>query len=252
MYKVIIKNDDFNIKVIDNNNNENNINASVDIFNNNDNVFLGLLGVINGFENIDIDNIYLLICAWYGEIPKHTQKYIVSGNELENTLHLKNYNLSNLNDLELFNKNIKVIKKRLLNKKKAIITTYICDNKIEIAVACLYHYIKYGHSLRKCECCNQYFISLKKKDEKYCVRLNDNKKTCRDIMAHKSRIESQNKEPRRTERNVYNNLLKNADEEALNRFMNEKAIKKEEYNKNNISLEEYITFLKSFNKHKKD
>ena len=252
MYKVIIKNDDFNIKVIDNNNNENNINASVDIFNNNDNVFLGLLGVINGFENIDIDNIYLLICAWYGEIPKHTQKYIVSGNELENTLHLKNYNLSNLNDLELFNKNIKVIKKRLLNKKKAIITTYICDNKIEIAVACLYNYIKYGHSLRKCECCNQYFISLKKKDEKYCVRLNDNKKTCRDIMAHKSRIESQNKEPRRTERNVYNNLLKNADEEALNRFMNEKAIKKEEYNKNNISLEEYITFLKSFNKHKKD
>ena len=34
--------------------------------------------------------------------------------------------------------------------------------------------------------------------------------------------------------------------------MNEKAIKKEEYNNKKISLEEYITFLKSFNKHKKD
>ena len=71
-------------------------------------------------------------------------------------------------------------------------------------------------------------------------------------MAHKSRIESQNKEPRRTERNVYNNLLKNADENTLNRFMNERNLKKQDYQNNKITLEEYITFLKSFNKHKKN
>lgn len=252
MYKVIIENDNFNVKVVENNSKETIINASIDIFNIKDDVFKGLLGAINDLNNVNIDNVYLLICAWYGEIPKHSKKYSVNGNELKDTLYLKNYNLSNLNDLEAFNKNIKVIKKSLLNKKKAAITTYYCDNKVEIAIACIYHYTKYGHSLRKCECCNQYFISLKKQDEKYCVRLNDNKKTCREIMAHKSRIESQNKEPRRTERNVYNNLLKNADENTLNRFMNERNLKKQDYQNNKITLEEYITFLKSFNKHKKN
>lgn len=251
MYRVIIKNDDFNVKVVGSNSKETTINASIDIFNNSDDVFKGLLGAINDLNNVDIESVYLLICAWYGEIPKHSKKYNVNGNELKDTLYLKNYNLSNLNDLDTFNKNIKVIKKSLLNKKKALTTTYYCDNKVEIAIACLYHYIKYGHSLRKCECCNQYFISLKKKDEKYCVRLNNNK-TCREIMAHKSRIESQNKEPRRTERNVYNNLLKNANRDTLNRFMNERDLKKQEYEDNKITLEEYIIFLKSFNKHKKD
>lgn len=250
MYKVIIKNDDFNIKVIDSDKKEKTINASIDIFNINSIKFAFICSLIFHCDDNDIYNTYYEICHGYGSIPKHTIKYV--SKVKEDIFDFDNYNRDNIYNEELLMSNIKEIKKHLKNTKVDSITTYECEDEFGISVACLYHYIKYGHSLRKCECCNQYFISLKKKDEKYCVRLNNNKKTCREIMAHKSRIESQNKEPRRTERNVYNNLLKNASEDTLNRFMNEKAIKKEEYNNKKISLEEYITFLKSFNKHKKD
>ena len=34
--------------------------------------------------------------------------------------------------------------------------------------------------------------------------------------------------------------------------MNERNLKKQDYQNNKITLEEYITFLKSFNKHKKN
>ena len=71
------------------------------------------------------------------------------------------------------------------------------------------------------------------------------------MAAHENRIKSQNTEPRRTERNVYNNLLKNASEEELNKFMNDKVIWKEKYNNNLITLDEYIMWLKSHNKRKK-
>ena len=41
MYKVIIENDNFNVKVVENNSKETIINASIDIFNIKDDVFKG-------------------------------------------------------------------------------------------------------------------------------------------------------------------------------------------------------------------
>ena len=58
MYKVIIKNDDFNIKVIDSDKKEKTINASIDIFNINSIKFAFICSLIFHCDDNDIYNTY--------------------------------------------------------------------------------------------------------------------------------------------------------------------------------------------------
>lgn len=245
MHILEIENDNLMIK-IDNNV----INASIDIFSNIDDITKGMIECLLELNNITLETAFYILSMWCGGIPNHKIKYLNSSKS--DYYELNDYNFSQIENKELLNNKITDIKKSIKNKKIKTITTYECNSNIEIVSACIYHFIKNGHSIRKCSHCGKYFITTKRILEKYCLRTNESGKTCRDIANNKNRMESQKKEPQLTEHRVRTNLLKNASQEVYNEFMKEKAIWKEKYKKELITLDEYITWLKSNNKRKKN
>lgn len=245
MHILEIENDNFMIKK-----DNKVINASIDIFNDINDTIKGMLECLLDLNNITLDNTFYILSMWCGGIPNHKIKYLNSSKS--DYYELNDYNLSQISDDEMFKSKITDIKKTIKKSKIKTITIYECKNDLEIICACIYHFVKNGHSIGKCSYCGKYFITTKRILEKYCLRNSNGNKNCRDMAAHENRIKSQNTEPRRTERNVYNNLLKNASEEELNKFMNDKVIWKEKYNNNLITLDEYIMWLKSHNKRKKN
>lgn len=152
-------------------------------------------------------------------------------------------------------------------------TTFLkmCQHSNEIQVGCLYechhigdlvfsllHFIlNSGRTVKKCKNCNRLFIPINKSDEKYCPRIS-NKKSCREIASYKVRMRRENSsEFIKLENSVRTKLLnrtkaKNITEHEKNErqkkyydFMDEKAMYKDKVNNDEISVSQYVEWLKT-------
>ena len=254
MYKLVIKNDNFDALLInDNDKTKKKINCSIDTFDiDNKNFNISLNGLCNINSN-DFNYIATYIYYFFG-IPTHSIEY--DNSNIKNTIKIKNTNLQDLSN----NKNDNTIKylnnQNVLNENLTI--TYLCSNKEDIAVACVYHFLKNGHSLNKCENCDKYFITSTKSNEKYCSRIYNNK-TCKEIKKREKGKKLEDDKCFKLRKNVYNALrnktdrarLKN-DKDTLNRAIQKQnelldnyPIWKDKLKNNQVSFKEYEDWIKS-------
>lgn len=73
-------------------------------------------------------------------------------------------------------------------RKHPMTTVYTCESIEDICVACLYHVLMMGKSIKRCQNCGNYFVPLQRSDSIYCLRKSpfNNNKTCRDDGAQKA------------------------------------------------------------------
>ena len=255
MLELIIKNDNLEVSIINEKKEIKKINASIDIFDIEDDTFNSLIKYFYSEHNYSLEYLVLYLSSYFG-IPKHNIEYDEKPSTIN--LDLKNYNLNNIDNEKLFKVNIKEIKKYLLNDTN-ITTTYYCRNKKDIAVACIYHYLKNGHSLNLCENCKQLFISVNKSTEKYCNR-NINGKTCK-IIKKREKGSLLEKDPiYNLRKNVYYSLTNRINRARIKGLKDDEAIKslkqlveeypiwKEKLKNNQTSFEEYKKWINSFYK----
>lgn len=257
MYKLIIKNDDFNATLIDENSKERNINCSINVFDIKDNDFNISLSGLCDIKKSDFNYIATYI-YWFFGIPTHSIKYLKSN--IVNTNRIKHVSFADIENDTKSTKSIEFLKNQnILNQE--VITTYSCKDKKEIAVASLYHFLKYGHTLSKCKNCGEYFITSTKSNEKYCSRIYGNK-TCKEIMKREKGKELENNKIFKLRKNAYNTLRNKADrarlkndDETLNSVMKQQnelfekyPMWKEKLENNKVSFKEYENWINSFYK----
>lgn len=253
MYKLVIKNKDLNATIIDENKNKKKINCSIEIFNINDKVFNDFLDYFFKVNNYDLSYIVVYFQLIFG-IPKFNVKYTDEYYSYNNNYN--KYNITSVpTDLELKNINKKI--KQTLKKELNIVTTYYCENEKDITIACLFHFLKSGKKLNKCECCGKYFITSTKSSEKYCSRINNNK-TCKLIMKNKKQSIKENNDPAfQLYKRVYNKLrmrkertidddIRNSIDKMQVKLKKEYSIWEKKLKNNQVSFEEYEDWIKSF------
>ena len=257
MYKLIIKNDNFKAVLMDDNTKKVSINCSIDIFDIIDKDFnISLSGLCN-LEKKDFNYIATYI-YWFFGIPTHSIEYKESN--VINSNKIKHINITDIEDDSTSEKTIRFLScQNVLNQE--VITTYLCRNRKEITVACLYHFFKYGHTLNKCQNCGKYFITSNKSNEKYCSRIYDNK-SCKEIMKREKGKRLEQDKIFKLRKNAYNTLrnqetrarLKN-DNKTINSVIKQQneliekyPIWKEKLNNNKVSLKDYENWIYSFYK----
>jgi hypothetical protein len=69
-----------------------------------------------------------------------------------------------------------------LKDKNTITSVYTCDSIDDVCMASLYHLLKLGLVIKKCNNCGKYFIPLRRSDAIYCDRISpyNPSKTCKD------------------------------------------------------------------------
>jgi hypothetical protein len=69
-----------------------------------------------------------------------------------------------------------------LKNKNTITSVYTCDSIDDVCMASLYHLLKLGLVIKKCNNCGKYFIPLRRSDAIYCDRISPHNpsKTCKD------------------------------------------------------------------------
>lgn len=69
-----------------------------------------------------------------------------------------------------------------VKKKNTITSVYSCDSIEDVCMASLYHLLKLGLVIKKCNNCGKYFIPLRRSDAIYCDRISpyNPSKTCKD------------------------------------------------------------------------
>jgi len=96
------------------------------------------------------------------------------------------YDITQKNNLNLSSNldDIGNISNKLINSD--LITTYYCENDIDILTACLFHFVSNGYLVRQCSNCKKWFLT-KDRRSKYCDRTNDKNMTC--LQQHNSQRE---------------------------------------------------------------
>lgn len=69
-----------------------------------------------------------------------------------------------------------------VKNKNTITSVYNCDSIEDVCMASLYHLLKLGLVIKKCNNCGKYFIPLRRSDAIYCDRISpyNPSKTCKD------------------------------------------------------------------------
>lgn len=69
-----------------------------------------------------------------------------------------------------------------VKNKNTITSVYSCDSIEDVCMASLYHLLKLGLVIKKCNNCGKYFIPLRRSDAIYCDRISpyNPSKTCKD------------------------------------------------------------------------
>ena len=69
-----------------------------------------------------------------------------------------------------------------IKNKNTITSVYSCDSIEDVCMASLYHLLKLGLVIKKCNNCEKYFIPLRRSDAIYCDRISpyNPSKTCKD------------------------------------------------------------------------
>lgn len=258
MKKLIIRNYNF-IVTIEENGIKKEVDASYEFFNNySNNKFLDnfLKYFYNNAFKLNKGKFTLNYCLAFFKMYKYVPKFtIVYDNlDIELTIFHRTSSLEKLPSDEEINKLIK--KETRLNEDDNFTTTYECEDEIDLAIATLYHYIKGGKTLKKCCQCNKYFLTKNRNDEKCCYRVNNENKTCKEIQKNTMQKINESKQETRERKNAFNRLDRRISraktdeerkkaQEKLNAFYEIVDLKKEAYINGTITLNEYISWLKS-------
>ncbi|MDD2391982.1 MAG: DUF6076 domain-containing protein [Bacilli bacterium] len=261
MYNLIIRNDDFNIKIVDvENKKERYINASYDIFDFQDkdskyiiNLFISMCeNLFEGKYNNDYVIFFFttMILAEDFPLKKFLQPKVFQNADKILKQLPRNLEFSKILD-EQYARKFKKDFNKLFNRQKAdTITTYYCENECEIVASCLLHFIKLGKPIIKCSHCGKYFIPVNRNDTKYCDRLNNNNKTCKEINMYNKQIESIRDVEKKLYKSVYN-TIRNRNSEELIKFTSDAKMWKENLKNRSVTKEDYINWLNSHYHRKK-
>lgn len=131
-----------------------------------------------------------------------------------------------------------------------------------IIVVMLYIIMHEGYRLKKCAHCGKYFVSIKKSDEKYCVRSSPKYPhlNCKDAAKYIRQLEREHaNESNKAYKSIYNmkyakvksaknDILRESYENDLQNFMAEAAKWKNRVKSGSIAEDEYIMWLNTFKK----
>jgi hypothetical protein len=141
------------------------------------------------------------------------------------------------------------------DKSKNVITcVYTCDSIEDICMATLYHLLKLGLVIKKCNNCGKYFIPLRRSDAVYCDRPSpyNPSKTCKEDGSHRTfeeKLKMDDAESLR--RQIYlakrMRIRRNPDitayKESFDKWNTEVSKWKEEIKKGHKTSEEFIQWL---------
>lgn len=134
---------------------------------------------------------------------------------------------------------------------------YECNHIGDLVFSLLHFILNSGRIIKKCKNCNRLFIPINRLDEKYCSRIN-NEKSCKEIASYTVRMRRENSsEFIKLENSVRTKLLnrtkaKNISEDEREdrrkryyNFMDEKSVYKNKINSGEITMNQYIEWLKN-------
>jgi len=235
--ELIIKNNSFDVTIIDRNND------TVNIVNIND--FLRINYVEDYMEFIRFKHAYFHITENRQEKPKVACDLLLN-NSISFDRRIPLHQINNIYGLS------KDISEKDLNKaiddynsgKREY--TYYCNDEIDLIVAILYHFLTNDFHLRQCRECSSVFMKSSKQGF-YCSKCSEIKKDESNIDKKlKQRIQS--KEIYEREFNALRGQLKNHQEKILNykeklKSVNDRiGVKRKEYKKNIITKEQLNAF----------
>lgn len=259
MYNLIIKNNDFNAKIVNiETKEEKEINASIDIFNFKD---IDTMAITSAFM-ILCNELYkgkytqdyvLFFFSHITELPKFEIQY-----STDNTKKQRNINFSSdilfkdkLGNFTFNSGYKKDLNKLLSDYKKSkidIYTIYHCENECDIVKSCLFHFMRLEKTIKKCLNCNELFIPIFRNDTQYCDRESQtDKKTCKKINLYNIQKKSNRKEVNYLHKKNYNKILgKYGNDKELNSYMTDYYMWKDKLKNGSIKEKDYIKWLNSY------
>lgn len=261
MFKVYVKEKEFNVKVIDDKGKEMFFDVNTAIFDDKIyrnskskmNIGLSFINQLN-INSKDYHKNAILGLIFYGAMP--TIKY-----DFDFKIELKNemecYSFVDMPDENI----VKEYAQKIVHttKKLSKETIYEVKSFEEVIFACILHFSQYGYPLKRCLNCNKFFIPKTTKDTKFCYRIDEQvNMRCNDAYKYKQRlIKEEEHESVKLHKKIYNNLRNRRErtkdekkwikaDEVLKEFTKTSEEKRNLYIKGIIKEDEYIKWLKSY------
>ena len=263
MYRVFIKGKDFNVRVLDDNNNEMKFDVNVAMFDD---------------KNFELEK--LMVLSWIESFNKNSNNYLVNTImaitqytkipyprfNFDLQMGIKNemngYSFTNIPPKEKIDnyakKLIEIAKK---NKYEVI---YEVETYNQIILACILHFSFLGYTVQRCLNCNKWLIPKTLKNTKFCYRYDEELNTmqCNDAYKYKQRLlREHNIESVKLSKNIYNSLRLKYDrtddgnikekeqaKKVLDEFMKLNKEKRDLFKSGKIKESQYIEWLNTYRK----